>query len=348
MKVGLIARSEDRGLGNMTWEWSQHMNPDRVLVVVPNHALEQRPDRYPGATFLRWDHHRDSSLDEHTVREWLDGLDVVYSAETFYDWRICDWARELGVRTVCHLMPEYFHHDRPNPPPAPDVWWTPTSWRLDRLPPSTRVVPVPLATERFANSESRIQNGLPTWLHIGGARAAADRNGTRTVLSSLRFLREYHTVRIRVQDQRVPAATRGRNVKLEVVTSPAAEYWELYGNADAMLLPRRYAGLSLPALESMAAGLALVMPDVEPQSSEWPIVPLPATMSSHVRTAAGPIPLAHLDPRVLAATMDRCARDPAILQYARSESLRFAEANSWEELGPRIRLALESACIGFA
>lgn len=341
MKVGLIARTEDRGLGNLTWEWAQHMHPDRVLVVVPNHPLPQRADRYPGALVLPWDHLHDSALNEEQVREWLRGLDVVYSAETFYDWRVCTWARELGVRTVCHVMPEFYRHGQPDPPPAPDAWWTPTRWRLEHLDPATRVVPVPIATERFTESVFR-NPGPPRWLHVVGKRAGADRNGTRLFLGALRFLRSEHHVRIRTQDEGVrPGLGLGRDVHLETITTPTPEYWQLYDDADALVLPRRYAGLSLPAFEAMGAGLALVMSDAEPQRGEWPIIPIPAHEHGSVLTPAGRLKLAEIEPRHLARVMDRIADQPDVLAVEQRRAKLFAFAHSWEQLAPTIRAELE-------
>lgn len=342
MRVGLIARTEDRGLGNLTWEWAQHMRPDRVMIVVPEHQIPQRIGRYTEWPLLiqKWDHHGDGRLNEEKTREWLRGLDVVYSAETFYDWRICTWARELGVRTVCHVMPEYYRHGHANPPPTPDAWWTPTRWRLDLLAPGTRVVPVPVALERFPAPTTTEQP--PRWLHIAGAPAAADRNGTRLLLGALFYLRAEHCVKIRTQERRMVIPRAGRRVHLEVVTEPAREYWDLYGDADLMVLPRRYAGLSLPAQEAMAAGLALAMSDVEPQASEWPILPIGAVANGRIRTAAGPIELVAMSPRDLADRMDEIARDAMTIAHARAESRRWAHHNSWERLAPLIRSELET------
>lgn len=346
MKVGLIARSEDRGLGNLTWEWAQHMAPDRVLLVEPNHAIQQRRGRYDDPTVVHWNHHGDAALDERVVRAWLDGLDVVYSAETFYDWRVCDWAREAGVRTVCHVMPEYYRHGQPTNVtiPKPDVWWTPTSWRLDQLAPGTIIVPVPIATERFRCGAGTATSGPPRWLHIGGARAASDRNGTRLVIGAMRHLHREHVVRIRTQAERIPRPQLGRHVHLEAITTPAVEYWDLYHDADAMVLPRRYAGLSLPAIEAMAAGCALMMSDVEPQRSDWPIIAVPAARRGHVRTAAGMIEMADVNPKTLAGMMDDLADDPAALQAHRKAAVEFAESQSWARLEPLIREELERVC----
>lgn len=345
VKVGLIARSEDRGLGNLTWEWAQHMHPDRVLVVVPNHAARQRLDRYPGATVLRWNHRGNGTLDEQVVREWLDGLDIVYTAETFYDWRVCDWARDMNVRTVCHVMPEYFRHHGigGRDLPVPDVWWTPTRWRFDQLARGTRVVPVPVALERFMDHEPWTMHSPPKWLHIAGVVASGDRNGSAVVREALPMLKREHVFRIRALTG-IPRPRAGRLVTVELVTRPASEYWQLYGDADGLVSPRRYAGLSLPAMEAMAAGLALVMTDCEPQRSEWPIIGLPAETAGSVTVAGGTIPLVNVAPEVLAARLDWLADHPEEIASAKRRARKFAESMAWDRLAPQIHVELERAC----
>lgn len=345
MKVGLIARSEDRGLGNLTWEWAQHMRPDRILLVVPNHSIPQRPERYDDPTVVRWNHRLDAHLDEQIVREWLDGLDVVYSAETFYDWRVCTWARESGVRTVCHVMPEFYRHGQPTPPvAAPDVWWTPTRWRLEHLDRATRVVPVPVAVERFARAKFHVEHS-PTWLHVAGTKAMNDRNGTRIVLDALRHLTGEHHVRFRSQGEPIPRVQVGRHVHVDVVVHPVDEYWQLYNGEDMLVLPRRYAGLSLPALEAMGAGLGLLMSAVEPQVSEWPIEQAGAFERGHITTSTGRIDLAEVDPKVLARCMDTLAATPGAILQARLRAHTFARSQSWDALRPVIQQELERACV---
>ncbi len=346
MRVGLIARTEDRGLGNLCWEWAQHMRPDSTLVVIPNHPLRQRLERYPGALVLDWDHKTTGELDEPAVRGWLEELGpgaVVYSAETFYDWRICDWARDQGVRTVCHVMPEFFRHASRGAPPAPDAWWAPTRWRLPQLPPATKVVPVPIALERFPALPLAVELGPPRWLHVAGMKAAADRNGTRLLLQALPLLRREHELLIRSQGQHIPRGRLGRAVRVSIDTRSCPEYWQLYEGSQALLMPRRYAGLSLPVLEAMGAGLAPVMTDAEPQRSDWPIIPVPSmNRRRYVTAPAGEIPLIECQPRALAQIMDRLAGDPAELAAARARAVEYARANSWEQLEPRIRSELEA------
>jgi glycosyltransferase involved in cell wall biosynthesis len=339
VKLGIIARGEDRGLGVLTWEACRHLRPERVLLIDPAPGVakgfDQHAERFPGATLASW---AGEGLDERTVRRWLAGLDVVYTAETSYDPRLYEWARQLGVRTVLHVMPEFL---RPAPPELrPDVWWTPTPWRLDRLPPSTVVVPVPVATDRF---DRQVRARCDTLLHVAGHRAAADRNGTTALLASLRYLRTPTRIVITGQDGHLPAARLPSHVELVERSAGVADYWQLYDEGDALVLPRRYGGLSLPAQEAMAAGMALVMTDCEPQRTCWPIIPIAGRPRGELDTPSGPVPLYAAHPATLAAAIDRLLVLPSAAAKASAASLQWAATHSWQRLAIVWRHQLEAA-----
>lgn len=341
MKVGLIARAEDRGLGHLTWEWARHMRPDRTLVVDLGDLARGFPphlDRYPGAAIVRFGDTGQVD-DEATVRDFLDGLDVVYSAETFYDWRIVKWARDVGCVTVCHVMPEFFNVNTE----SADVLWAPTSWRLDQLPARTRLVPVPVPTDRWPALAPHVEGKL-RWLHVAGHRAAMDRNGTSTVGRSTRLLTQPQTGTVITQDVRMPPMPGRPFVQITTVRGGCGpDYWRMYDGHDVLVLPRRYGGLSLPAIEAMGAGLAVVMPDVEPQRSDWPVIRVPAKKRTTLDTQGGTLDVFDVDPRKLAGALDQLARDPGERLMARAQALSWANANSWAMLEPTIRAELARA-----
>lgn len=344
MKVGMIARSEDRGLGVLSWEWSRNMRPDRTLIVHPHHNLFFHDTRYPEGSVVA--NLRDDGRFEHPemIRAWLDGLDVVYAGETFYDWRICRWAREQCVRTVCHLMPEYFRQVLVGSPEAPDVWWAPTRWRLRHLPSTVRVVPVPVPLDRWPNAR-RMNDADPiVWMHTRGSLAAADRNGTRVFMAAVQYLQREHVVILRAQDATMPTPKVGKRTHIEMHSAATVNYWDMYGGVDALVLPRRYGGLTLPALEAMGAGCALLMPNIEPQKSEWPIVGFRAVAKATLNTWTGELPIYSADPRDLARLMDVLDQDRERVRDAQEQSRAWAEDHSWGKLAPVVRDELARAC----
>src|SRR5690349_783963 len=105
------------------------MRPDRTLVIDMgpiSRGFVQHPERYPAGLVVEW---AGGDLPEDTVRDWIAGLDVVYSCETFYDWRVVDWCRESRVATVLHAMPEFYRPIAVADCPVPDETWLPTPWR---------------------------------------------------------------------------------------------------------------------------------------------------------------------------------------------------------------------------
>lgn len=352
MKFGLIARAEDRGLGNLTREFFGRMQPDRTLVVRPvaadeaglaDHVEWYEPHDDADVFFVGWD--PEQGINEAVARAFLDGLDVVYSAETFYDGRLIEWAREMRVRTVLHAMPEYFSDTHPYQ--RADVVWAPTGYRLAKLPVGTRVVPVPCPTHRFDPEPRFDEIHTPmTWLHPAGAAAKKDRNGTMQVVRALPMLDRMHQVIVTGQEE-VPHPRGNPNVRVSMNDAQTFEnYWDIYADRDAVIIPRKYGGLCMPALEAMAAGCALVMTDVIPQSTEWPIVPIPVQRGSMdiLRLYGESIPIATAQPEDVAATMDGLAGMPHSLIAARAASLNYAFDHSWVKLAPVIREELAMAC----
>lgn len=342
MKVGLIARGEDRGLGIQSWEFARAMQPERVLLIDMGELARGFPchaDRYPGATVV---HYEAGQLPEGQVREWLDGLDVVFSAETLYDWRLAGWAEEVGCASVVQLNPEFM---RPveELPSRPTAWWAPTPWRLEFLPPETRVVPVPVAGDRFALKPPE-RDGPIRLLHVVGHRAAADRNGTAILLQALTRARGPLRAVLTSQDARLPACRARRGVEVSAHVGSVRDYWHLYEGFDLMVLPRRYGGLCLPVQEAMAAGLAVVMSDAEPQRSTWPVTVIRSAAGSPIRCPAGRLPLVHTEPRALAQELDRLAGGPEALRTAQEASVGWARANTWDALRPLYEAELARAC----
>lgn len=337
MRLGLIARADDRGLGVLTWEFHRHLAPASTLVVREPGAEARgflpHLDRYPGAAVVTYDQ---GTLPEQPTRDWLDGLDVVYSAETFYDQRLTGWAAAAGVATVLHTMPE-FH----SPAMAtPTVLWAPTPWRLDQLPPA-RLVPVPVAADRFPLT-APARDGQLRVLHTAGHRAAADRNGTTALLTALRMVRQPMTVRLLTQDPHLPTIRPARGVTLQSEPGGRTDYWGLYADADVLALPRRYGGLCLPTQEAMAAGLAVVMADCPP-NGWWPTLRVPASPRGELNTPCGPVPIYSTNPRGLARTLDSLALDGDVLAGHQAASVAWARAHTWEALAPLYQAELARA-----
>jgi hypothetical protein len=399
VRLGVVARMEaGRGLANQTWEVCRHLDPERVLLVDPGRdgRFTQHPERFTQweTTTVRWNAGR---LDEQAVRKWLDGLSVVYSAETPYDLRLPQWAAEAGCGVVVQANPEFLS---PTDAKAAVTWWVATPWRLEHLPARTRVVPMPVPEPPFTHPGARVagersaagerttvsdgtgpagdgssrvaartdflgakvpnqrqfRHAVNTalaeatrrkaqprplrFLHTAGWPAVADRNGTGVFAEAAGMTTVDADFVIRGQH---PDVTRYQRRGLRVEQRCTADYWDNYRDADILVLPRRFGGLSLPCLEAMAVGLPVVMSDCSP-NEVWPGPRVPASSTATVGTRAGPLPLFDTDPRALAATMDELAANPEMVDKLRAEATEWAAANSWDALKSMWLEELARAC----
>lgn len=327
----------------LSWAAYRNLQPERALVIDMDtiaRGFVQHFYRYPGERVVTFDGH---SLPELEVRAWLAGLDVVLMWETAYDWRTVTWAKDMGVVTVLMVMPE-FHKHRSEPLPHPTRWWAPTTWRLDLLPEGTPVVPVPVEDDVFPLTPAGVGDRLQV-VHVAGHRAAGDRNGTLALLTAAQRVREPMDIYVHTQDERLPSVRHVKpGVTLHLLPGGKATRPELYAGMHLHVLPRRYGGLSLPAAESLASGLALAMTQVAPNPTTWPILPLRGHWEGRQATPSGEVRSFAADPVYLARVLDDLARHPERVAELQTQATAWAKAHSWSELGPMYRRMLAEAC----
>lgn len=334
---GLIARADNGGLGHLTWELARHVDFDRIVVVDLDDA-GRGPlflDRYDGDVFVS-----PFPLSDDAV-EWLvDGCDVVYTAEIGYRPDLFARLRAADVRSVLHLMPELYAADNGGDD-DPDLLVTPTTWVLDRLPERTHVLPVPVALDRF---EQRHVESVETLLHVT-APAMLDRNGTLAVLSALSRIESDCRLVVAGNGSTANLPSRVGHVDVEI-RGPVDEYWRLYDDVDALVLPRRYGGLSLPMNEAAAAGLPIVTTDLSPQN-DWtdPALRVATLGSKSVRMKGGRYDVFEPDPTALAATVDLLVSDPDVAASASERSSMYAGVKSWPNWQPTYESWLDSETI---
>lgn len=336
MRLGLIARADNSGLGVQSHEFYRHMQPAKTLVIDVGHLYDGGKhankqtfrDRYPDAEFFPgW------TPDPRTLQGFLDGLDVVFSAETFYSTDLPAMASQAGVRTV--LQPNWEFIDKRY---RPDLYAAPTLWHFDKIPGNKNHLPVPIATDRFVPTDFPTAGPL-RFLHVIGRPAVHDRNGTQDLLDSLRYVRAEVTVSIRCQDTAYAGELLGRhslppNVTLDVSGGDTQDYWDNYAGHDVLLMPRRFGGLCLPAQEAVGAGMPVIMPNISP--NEW----LPAEWLVEAGwcdsfRAMQRVDIYSANHHALAAKIDQFATDAVFLKQARTDALRLRDEMSWAALKPK-------------
>jgi hypothetical protein len=344
VRLGLIARADNRGLGIQTYEFHRNMSPDKTMVVDCDSAmpLPMHLHRYPEAVVV----HRIPNT--HDIAEFLDGLDAVFTAETPYNYELFTLAARMGIRTVLQYNFEFLEELRKPHLPRPTVFASPSTWRYADVPFDNKcLLPVPIATDRFTPREHPQQ----AWefLHIVGRPAAHDRNGTLALLSALQHVRATVLITIRCQ---LPGHVSGlikahrihtpSNVTLNICHGDEDDYWQLY-TGDVLIMPRRFGGLCLPAQEAIGAGMPVIMPACSPNidwlPADW-LIPATVTGSFHARSSIDLYSTSDLD---LAAKIDQFATDAAFYAEARNKAVDIATELSWPRMQPEYQRVLTGA-----
>lgn len=342
MKLGLIGRTDSRGLAWQTFEFWKHMQPDRVLAVQMNEpGWREDLGRFGrnGVTFV--DSNLSPNLNKRTLNEsqcrrFLEGLDIVFAVETVYDWRFIDWAHDEDVKVVIAANPEFVaHHNNPDWP-HPDQWVFPTPWLIDELSElgyGDEILPVP-STEREQTAADPEDDRLKI-LHVVGKAAAMDRAGTVEFLEAVATIRQPAKVTIITQEDTLPRNIRShRTIDVEVITGGIPDRWDLYADQHILVQARKYGGLNLPAIEAMSCGLAVLLPECSPNEI-WPGPRIKARKGRAFRTPFGRIPVFSVHPIDIAQELDKLARNRDRLALHMSDAAQWAAWNEWSELKDR-------------
>jgi len=269
MTLGIIARSDNTGLGNQTRELVKMLNPDKILLIDSQHfnGNEQHPEWYK-------DYNVTTTLSGFPTKqeliEFLRNIDVVLSCETFYRQDFLHYAKRRGIKTILQYNFEFLLNMSVPEAELPDVLLAPSLWNIDQIEKMVdgrcKVIHLPPPTDSTLfenvrqNNMSKDHNRL---LHVGGKFAAKDRNGTETVLQMLKYSKaNYELV---ITTQKFPELNL-KDSRVTVDNSNPENREELYNGFDAMLLPRRYAGLCLPMNEALISGLPVFMTDISPNN----------------------------------------------------------------------------------
>lgn len=334
MRVGLIARADSRGLGIQTKAFYDHMHPAKTLVVdCPSvQPLPVRRDWYPDGVWTGIPTMSD-------IEDFLEDVDVVFTAETGYTPALWDIAEKRGIKTVLQANFEFL--DRSD---RPSLWVAPSLWRFDEWPEGAVHLPVPVEVERFPPA---VLPQLPTrLLHIVG-RPTLDRktdlcrNGTIDFLTALQHVTLPVTVTIRCQHETYVNELMARhgirvpdNIDLRVIPGDTPNYWDNYEGQHALIMPRRFGGLCLPANEAIAAGIPVIMPDIDPNNTwlpkEWLV---PASQVGAFR-AKQVIDLYAVDPIMLSVKIHQILTDAQWYEQAKRRAQKLRWRLSWDALKP--------------
>lgn len=362
MRLGLIARADNSGLGSQTWEFFRHMEVAKTMVVDISrfNGNRQYPERYhvsKGKVYFVNGFPSNSAVDN-----FLEDLDVVFIAEAAYNPYLYVRARELGVRTAVQYNYEFFDWFKEDMP-RPDMLIAPSKWHyddVDRWCTKNGVkhayLHCPVDRKKLPFREIR---QAKTFLHTAGRSAAHDRNGTETVIRASKSLNSDVKILIHFQGEQGLAhqATSsfedylrmqlelGDPQRLSIVRYEHDNYADVYKRGDVLLLPRRYGGNCLPLNEALSAGMPVVMPNISPNNQLLPghwLVPSEKIGEFTPRTQ---IDIYDVNPLALARKIDEFADLDEVSMLGESMlASNIAESISWELMRHLYQKALEDLC----
>jgi len=156
----------------------------------------------------------------------------------------------------------------------PDILLSPSIWNIDivekKFGSKCKVYHLPPPTDTSLFNVARENNISKTHkriLHIAGKKAAKDRNGTNTVVEMLKHSSADYELVIATQ---TPLDFITKDSRLKINKDNVRNREDLYNGYDAMVLPRRYAGLCLPMNEALISGLPVFMTDISPNNQILP------------------------------------------------------------------------------
>lgn len=336
MRIGLIAFSTDTGLGNQTYAFYRHMKPQKVLLVdlsrmnnMPTHH-----DRYAETPELMVV----EGIPDCTAMDWLSNdVDVLFVCETPLNYCLFEKAKAKGVPVVLQYNYEFLDYlNQPQLPPpavlaAPTIWHKYDVERLNIAP----VVDFPVPSEVLDINYREISQ-CRTILHVAGRQAVHDRNGTQTFVRAAlkcgdKFKYKIFAQSLDGETDRLILKSQ-QQIDLEVIYD-IEDYLEIPHHGDLMVLPRKYGGLCLPMQEALAAGMPVIMPDIEPNGYRLPKEWLVMAERKGSFMARTEIDIYEVDPNHLAFKMCQFA-DEDFMKWSNQQAKEIGKGLRWETLKP--------------
>jgi glycosyltransferase involved in cell wall biosynthesis len=266
--VGQICFANDGGLGIQTKRLYEMIKPDKVLLIDSRGFSKNKQfhsDWYPEEITTTVN----GFPRNYDIAEWIKGLKTVFTVENPYNFYLVWKCREQGIKTICQTNYEFCENLVAPWLPVPDLFLMPSHWMVDDMKERfghdrVKVLPPPLDPNTF-HYVGDSKYGTPNFLHIVGTLAANDRNGTLDLLQAVMKSKGDYRLTIHSQhklpDQYI---INDKRVTYRIKNFEKTE--DLYKGFQALILPRRYGGLSLTTNEALMSGLPVMMTDISPNN----------------------------------------------------------------------------------
>jgi len=274
-KLGIIVFCNDSGLGAQTRRLTYMLKPDRILAIDSSGFSKNKVqhfdwyDGFQGYKVSGFPTNRE-------IKVFLKNLTHVIVCENPLNFYLLTEAKKTGVKVYIQSNYEFCDHLDKNLE-LPEQFIMPSYWHVDTMkqlfgedkvqhlaPPIDPNEFKDARNLNFARSEQKKR-----FLHIVGTLATHDRNGTLDLLASLKHSKADFQLVIRSQHE-LPSEYFVNDHRVTYRISNEAEAEALYRDFDAVILPRRYGGLSLTTNEALMSGLPVIMTDISPNNQLLP------------------------------------------------------------------------------
>lgn len=300
-RIGAVSYATPQGLGHLMWSFYGAGVVTRPAIVHHN-KHPNYPHWYPKSTpYLD---PRKPFIKQDGMEEWLRSVDVVLFFETPFNWDFINECHRRNVRTV--LMPMY--EWTPKVLPArPTSFLCPSKLDKDYFP-HGEYIPVPVRTDLW-----RQKTTVKRFLHNAGHVGHREHKGTRQLIQALPHLKTSPRITLRCQypsvintmmHQELGRRNLASNIEIHTGYFPYDKLWEYH---DAVIIPEKFNGLSLPLQEAYAAGLLVITTNRYP-ANDWlpnePLIPVKSCSRQCITRNYLEFDEAEVDPKAIAEVID--------------------------------------------
>lgn len=279
VKLGLIAFANDGGIGAQTRRLAHMLKPDRIMVV-DSSGFSRNPTQH-FEWYKDFNHFIVNGFpNNEDVKKFLPNLTHVICVENPYNFGLVYWGQKQGTKIFCQSNYEFCDNlDKPWLP-TPDKFLMPSHWKIQEMTDifgkdHVQYLPPPIFTSEFKRAREvnmRRKGEKVRFLHIIGTAATADRNGTLDLMDAIPKCKGDFELVVKSQHPlSMDVFLDDPRVKYQV--DNVSDNNDLFMDFDALILPRRWGGLSLTMNEAMMSGMPVITTDISPNDmwlpNEW-------------------------------------------------------------------------------
>lgn len=327
LKIGLIARADDSGLGTLCWEFYNHLPFFKVLIVY-NTEYKVNPERFGENPVVT----KRGVPDLEEIDEFLKGLDLVLTFETPYNWNLLSEAKKRGIKTI--LVPNY-EWTPETLPIHPDLFICGSKLDYDEMPPEKVFIPIPIDRKKYP---FKLRKKAETFVFNNGHGGYMNRNSSLELFQAISMVKKDVKFLIRSQVYFKDIINDSR-VKVVYGDLP---YNKLYSEGDVFIYPHKYSASALPIQEATSAGMPVITTKIYPHDTYLPKEWLfePETLAEiYIKRK---IKAAIINPVTLAKKIEEWAhRD---IEKDSKKANEIAEKWSWKNLKPKYLKIFKELC----